>query len=61
MLRRFYNRCDALVAPSQSMIEELGEQGMGDDIGLWTRGVDRTVFDPSPPRHGMASLAWSEG
>ena len=47
MLRRFYNRCDALVAPSQSMIEELGEQGMGNDIGLWTRGVDRTIFDPS--------------
>ncbi len=47
MLRRFYNRCDALVAPSPSMIEELGEQGMGDDIGLWTRGVDRDVFDPS--------------
>ncbi len=47
MLRRFYNRCDALVAPSQSMIEELIAQGMHDDIGLWTRGVDRTVFDPS--------------
>ncbi|WP_379547735.1 glycosyltransferase family 4 protein [Qipengyuania sp. DSG2-2] len=47
ILRRFYKRCDALVAPSPSMIEELGEQGMGDDIGLWTRGVDRDIFDPS--------------
>ncbi len=46
-LRRFYNRCDALVAPSQSMIEELIEQDMHDDIGLWSRGVDRTIFDPS--------------
>jgi len=44
MLRRFYNRCDALVAPSQSMIDELLEQGMHDDIALWTRGVDRTIF-----------------
>ncbi|MDP5102848.1 MAG: glycosyltransferase family 1 protein [Erythrobacter sp.] len=44
MLRRFYNRCDALVAPSQSMIDELLAMGMHDDIGLWTRGVDRTVF-----------------
>lgn len=44
MLRRFYNRCDALVAPSQSMIDTLLEQDMHDDIGLWTRGVDRTVF-----------------
>ena len=47
MLRRFYRRCDALVAPSHSQIAELREQGMHDDITLWTRGVDRTVFDPS--------------
>lgn len=44
MLRRFYNRCDALVAPSQSMIDELLTKDMHDDIGLWSRGVDRTVF-----------------
>jgi len=44
MLRRFYNRCDALVAPSQSMIDELLSMDMHDDIGLWSRGVDRTVF-----------------
>jgi glycosyltransferase involved in cell wall biosynthesis len=43
-LRRFYNRCDALVAPSQSMIDELAAMGMHHDIGLWSRGVDRTVF-----------------
>lgn len=43
-LRRFYNRCDALVAPSQSMIDELLAMKMHDDIGLWSRGVDRTVF-----------------
>nr|WP_137676251.1 glycosyltransferase family 1 protein [Parerythrobacter lutipelagi] len=44
ILRRLYRRCDALVAPSQSMIETLREQEMHDDISLWTRGVDRTVF-----------------
>jgi len=44
MLRRFYNRCDALVAPSQSMIDELLSMDMHDDITLWSRGVDRTVF-----------------
>lgn len=43
-LRRFYNRCDALVAPSQSMIDELLAMGMHTRIGLWSRGVDRTVF-----------------
>lgn len=47
LLRRFYNRCDALVAPSQSQIDELRAQGMHEDISIWSRGVDRTVFDPS--------------
>ena len=40
ILRRFYNRCDALVAPSESMAALLREQGMGDDISIWSRGVD---------------------
>ncbi|MHA6334336.1 glycosyltransferase family 4 protein [Qipengyuania sp. CAU 1752] len=47
ILRRFYNRCDALVAPSQSMINEYKAMGMHQDISLWTRGVDREMFDPS--------------
>lgn len=46
MLRRFYNRCDALVTASQSMIDELLAMRMHDDISLWTRGVDRTIFAP---------------
>ncbi|QFT77104.1 glycosyltransferase family 1 protein [Erythrobacter sp. THAF29] len=44
LLKRFYNRCDALVAPSDSMIEELLEMEFHDDITLWSRGVDRTIF-----------------
>ncbi|WP_126174348.1 glycosyltransferase family 4 protein [Altericroceibacterium xinjiangense] len=44
-LRRFYRRCDALVAPSESMAEVLREQGMNRDIGIWSRGVDRDVFN----------------
>lgn len=44
ILKRFYNRCDALVAPSQSMIDELLATNMHDDIALWSRGVDRTIF-----------------
>jgi len=53
LLRRFYNRCDALVAPSQSMIDELLDMKMHDDIGLWSRGVDRTVFSSQ-----KRDLAW---
>ena len=44
ILKRFYNNCDALVAPSQSMIDELLAMHMHDDISLWSRGVDRTIF-----------------
>ncbi len=52
-LRRFYNRCDALVAPSESMVELLRQQGMNDDVSLWTRGVDRTIFSPQ-----ARDMAW---
>ncbi|MEE4152554.1 MAG: glycosyltransferase family 1 protein [Erythrobacter sp.] len=44
LLKRFYNRCDALVAPSQSMIDELLSMDMHDRIALWSRGVNREVF-----------------
>lgn len=47
ILRRFYNRCDALVAPSESMAAVLREQGMNENISIWSRGVDRTIFDPA--------------
>lgn len=46
-LRRFYNRCDALVAPSESMVALLKQQEMNKDVSLWTRGVDRTIFSPA--------------
>ena len=47
ILRRFYRRCDALVAPSESMAQVLREQRMSHDISLWSRGVDRTIFSPA--------------
>lgn len=53
IMQRFYNRCDALVAPSESMAEVLRTQGMSDDIGIWSRGVDRSIFDPA-----RRDLAW---
>jgi glycosyltransferase involved in cell wall biosynthesis len=45
-LKRFYNRCDAIVAPSRSMADLLAEQGMNPHIGIWSRGVDQQVFRP---------------
>jgi glycosyltransferase involved in cell wall biosynthesis len=53
MLRRFYRRCNALVAPAESMAQVLRDQRMNYDIGIWSRGVDREIFDPS-----RRSLAW---
>jgi len=44
ILKRFYNKCDALVAPSQSMADLLRDQGMNDDVGIWSRGVDKDLF-----------------
>jgi glycosyltransferase involved in cell wall biosynthesis len=46
ILRRFYRRCDAIVAPSDSMAQVLREQRMSYDVGIWTRGVDREIFHP---------------
>jgi phosphatidylinositol alpha 1,6-mannosyltransferase len=53
ILRRFYRRCDALVAPSESMAQLLREQRMNFDIGIWSRGVDRELFNP-----GRRDMAW---
>ncbi|MET0180099.1 MAG: glycosyltransferase family 1 protein [Novosphingobium sp.] len=53
ILRRFYRRCDALVAPSESMAQVLRDQRMNYDIGIWSRGVDRERFNP-----GRRDDAW---
>lgn len=53
LLRRFYRRCDALVAPSESFAQVLRDQRMNYDIDIWSRGVDRDVFNP-----GRRDLSW---
>lgn len=55
-IRELYRRCDALVTPSEGMVDVLRAQGMNDDISIWSRGVDRTLFDPS-----RRDLAWRRG
>jgi glycosyltransferase involved in cell wall biosynthesis len=46
IMRRFYRRCDAIFAPSESMAQILRDQRMSYDVGIWTRGVDREIFRP---------------
>ncbi|EIZ77852.1 group 1 glycosyl transferase [Novosphingobium sp. Rr 2-17] len=47
ILRRFYRRCNALVAPSESMAQLLRQQRMNYDVSIWSRGVDHETFNPS--------------
>ncbi len=56
ILRRFYRRCDALVAPTQSMVRTLQQQRMHQDVSIWARGVDRTIFHPD-----KRDMAWRRG
>ncbi|UVO54240.1 glycosyltransferase family 1 protein [Sphingomonas sp. SUN039] len=51
--RRFYQQCDAIVAPSDSMADVLREERMNADVGIWSRGIDRDVFNPA-----RRSLDW---
>lgn len=53
VLRRFYRRCDAIFAPSESMAQLLRDQRMNYDVGIWTRGIDRAIFNP-----GRRDMAW---
>jgi phosphatidylinositol alpha 1,6-mannosyltransferase len=46
ILRRFYRRCDAIVAPAESTAAVLRSQRMSRDISIWARGVDREQFNP---------------
>lgn len=52
-MRHFYNRCEQVYAPSQSMVDELRAAHIGRDIRLWTRGVDSALFHPE-----KRDLAW---
>ena len=56
ILRRFYRRCDAIFAPSESMAQLLREQRMNYDVGIWTRGIDREIFNPD-----RRDMAWRRG
>lgn len=45
--RRLYRRCDAIFAPSDSMAQLLRDQRMNYDVRIWSRGIDRHVFNPA--------------
>ena len=51
-LDRFYRGCDRVLAPNAPIADLLREQGLGERVRVWGRGVDRTRF--SPERKDMA-------
>ncbi len=52
-LRNFYNQCDQVYAPSESMAEELRRELPDADLRIWSRGVDCECFNPA-----QRSLDW---
>ncbi|MAI06841.1 MAG: glycosyl transferase family 1 [Alphaproteobacteria bacterium TMED87] len=52
-MRYFYNSCEHVYAPCKSMAQELAGNSMGKDVRIWSRGVNRSVFNPS-----MRNIKW---
>lgn len=46
IIRRFYHRCEVVMAPAESTALILRAQRMNRDITIWSRGVDREQFNP---------------
>jgi len=52
IMRRFYHRCEIVLAPAESTGAILRAQRMNRDIAIWARGIDRDQFNPE--RRDMA-------
>lgn len=46
MLRRFYNRCDEVYAPTPAMRDALAAHGIASTLRLWPRGIELDRFHP---------------
>jgi glycosyltransferase involved in cell wall biosynthesis len=45
-LHSFYNQCDQVYPPSESMADELRKENLTTDLRIWSRGVDCDRFNP---------------
>jgi len=45
-LRRFYRRSDHVLAPTPGLVAEMKQLRGDGQVTLWSRGVDRELFDP---------------
>lgn len=46
-LGRFYRRADRVLAPNAALVEEMKRLRGDDRVSLWSRGVDRELFNPA--------------
>jgi len=46
-LNRFYRRSDHVVAPTPALVADMKRIRGDDRVSVWSRGVDRSLFDPS--------------
>ena len=60
-LRRFYRRCDHVLAPTPALVEAMKFTRGDGQVSLWSRGVDRTLFDPARrDAEWRRSQGWSD-
>ncbi len=52
-IRELYQKCDVVLAPTHLSADDLRAQSMSDSISIWSRGVDRSLLNPS-----RRDLAW---
>ena len=52
-LRRFYRRSAHVFAPTPSLVAEMKRMRGDDCSSIWSRGIDRTLFNP-----GRRSIEW---
>jgi len=52
-LGAFYRGCDHILAPTPALAAQFEARGWGARVGVWSRGVDRDLFDPA-----RRSLSW---
>lgn len=45
-LRRFYRRSDHVLVPTPALVEEMKRLRRDDRVSVWSRGVDRDLFNP---------------
>lgn len=46
-LDRFYRDSDYILCPNAPLAESFRAEGLAGKVGIWARGVDRTVFTPA--------------